>query len=321
GSTLLPLGALAAIGWVIVWAARRYVGASGATTLQRKALEGAKLGVPLSVLCFLAAVIFRLRGEEVAADPVLALLLGGLWGAVFGAIGGVTTEGRVTDLITGRLPGLSIASSRALRGLMAGETMLVTGAILAFAGLLAYLIVALAAGSGVQPTPGEALALLIVLAIFAPNLASGALAFSLGAPNLFVARSFGVGLEREVSLLGWGDAHPAPLLYLALLIPLIACGLGGYVARYRTERPEEPFAVLSVAVATFAIVLAVVVYLGRLDYSAGVLGEGSLVVLRASSGAALLLGMLWAVVAGYIGWKVAEAREQQGRRVPRNGSL
>jgi hypothetical protein len=312
GSTLLPLGALAAIGWVIVWAARRYVGEGGATTPKRKALEGAALGVPLAALCFLASMIFRLRGEGVAADPALALLLGGLWGAVFGAIGGLTTEATMGDLITGRLP------DRTRQGLLAGGEMLVTGALLALGGLVAYLVAALA---GVGPTAGEAVALLIVVAVFAPNLSAGALAFSLGAPNLFVARSFGVGLEREVSLLGWGDAHPGPLFYLALLIPLIACGLGGYAARRRVDARDEPVGVLGVAAATFAIVPAVVVYLGALDYSAGALGEGSLVVLRPSAGATLLLGVAWATVAGYMGWKVADAREGTSeRRVERSGS-
>jgi hypothetical protein len=312
GSSLLPLGALAVVAWVLVWAGRRYVGASGAATPKERVLEGAKLGAPLAVLCFLAAVIFRLRGEDVAADPAIALLLGAVWGALFGAIGGLTTEGRVTDLFIGRLAGVTVGSSIAREGLLAAATMLVAAATLAMAGVLAYLIVALAAGSGVEPTVGEALALLLVLAIFAPNLSAGAIAFSLGAPNLLVARSFGVGLEREVSLLGWGDADPAWYLYAALLIPLTACLLGGYVARRRAEQPGKPFEVLGVAAATFAIVLAMVVYIGTLNYSAGALGEGSLLVLRPSAGAVLLLALVWAGAAGFAGWKVAEGQDERG---------
>jgi hypothetical protein len=102
---------------------------------------------------------------------------------------------------------------------------------------------------------------------------------------------------------------------------LIACGLGGYAARRRGDRGDEPVEVVAVAAATFAIVPAVVVYLGALDYSAGALGEGSLVVLRPSAGATLLLGVAWATVAGYMGWKLADAREgTSGRRVERSGS-
>jgi hypothetical protein len=320
GSSLLPLGALAVIAWVIVWAGRRYVVAAAATSPKQRALEGAKLGAPLAILCFLAAVIFRLRGEDVGADPALALMLGAVWGALFGAVGGLTTEGRVTDLVTGRLPGLSIGSSYVREGLLAGATMLAAAALLSMAGVLAYLIVALVAGGGVDPTVGEAIALLIVLAIFAPNLAAGAAAFSLGAPTVLVASSFGVGIEREVSLLGWGDVDPAWYLYVALLIPLVACLLGGYVARRRAERADKPLEVLGIAAATFAVVLSLIVYVGTLNYSAGALGEGSLLVLRPSAGAVFLLALLWGGAAGYAGWKVADGQEVAAHRESSPGS-
>jgi hypothetical protein len=322
GSSLLPLGALAVVAWALVWAGRRYVAGGPAVTAKERALEGAKLGAPLAILCFLAAAIFRLDDPDVGADPAVSLLLGAFWGALFGAIGGLTTEGRVTDLVTGRLSGMSVGSGIAREGLVAAGTMLAAASVLGMAGALLFLIGVLAIGSGVELTGGEAIAVLMVLAIFAPNLAVGAVGFSLGAPNLFVARTFDVGLAREVSLFGFGDADAAPYLYLALVIPLCACLLGGYAARRRTDHPAKPFEILAVSAAAFAISLALLVYVGTLDYAAGFLGAGSLLVLQPAVGPVFALAVIWAGAAGYAGWKVAETQERAPRRerMQREGS-
>jgi hypothetical protein len=308
GSSLLPLGALALVLWVLVLASRRYVGETGPSSPRERAWEGARLGLPFAVLCFAAALIFRARGPDVGADPALAFFLGGVWGSLSGAIGGVTTEGTITDLFTGRIRGVAIGSAIVREGLIAGEAILVVAGILGMAAVLLYLIAILAVGSGVQLTGGEALAILAVVAIFAPNLAAGTVGFSLGAPNVLVARSFDIGFERQLSLLGFGDANPAPYLYLLLIIPMGACLFGGYLARRRTSHPATAFGVLGTAASVFALSLAIVVYLGTLDYSAGVLGAGALVVLRPDAASVFLLALLWAGAIGYAGWRVAEAQ-------------
>jgi hypothetical protein len=302
------------VGWALIIAGRRFVGGAGPSSAQERALDGAKLGLPFAVLCFAAALIFRMRGADVGADPSLALLLGGVWGALFGSIGGVTAEGKIADLVTDRLTGMATGWGIAREGLITAGAMLVVAGVLGMATVLLYLIGILVVGLGVELTGGEVLAILAVVAIFAPNLAAGTVGFSLGAPNFFVARSFDAGFERELSLLGFGEATPAPYLYLLLLIPVAACILGGYVARRRTSHRGKPVAVLGTAAVVFAGSLAAIVYAGTLNYSAGALGEGALIVLRSDAVSVFLLALVWAGSLGYAGWKVAETQESKPDR-------
>jgi hypothetical protein len=85
----LPLGALAVVVWSLVWAVGRYVREVDVTGPRASALEGAKVAVVLALICWLAALVFRVRTEP---DPVFiggwsALFAGGLWGLVGGALG------------------------------------------------------------------------------------------------------------------------------------------------------------------------------------------------------------------------------------------
>jgi hypothetical protein len=316
--TILPLGALAFVGWTLVWATRNTVAKSHAASAGERLVQGAKTGLPFALIAFVAAIVFRVRDfVDVGADPGLALLLGGFWGALFGAIGGATTMGKLRTVVSevAGFPRHEVVSE----GVGAAALMLITGAALASAAVLLGLIVDLAAGSGMGLSAGDALAIVFILVVFGPNIVAGTLAFATGAPVVFVAQSLGIEVFSEFSLIGWGAGGPDAYFYLLLLIPLIACLLGGYAARRRVSDPRRFLEVVGIAACVFSVLLAVLAYLGGISLDRAFLGEGNLFVMSADSAAAFFLAFLWAAAAGAAGWKVAESQietdDEHGRRV------
>jgi hypothetical protein len=307
GGSILPMGTLVLIAWALIWASRTVVAAGGHREGAERAIEGAKVGAPFGLLCCVAALVFRVReGLVTGADPGLALVIGGLWGAAFGALGGLLADGTArrtgaADRRVARLPGL------VREGLLAGTTMLVAATVVAMAAALVYVIVTVATGSELQMTAGDAAAVVILLVAFAPNIAVGTLAFSMGAPIQFVADSLGVGFRTNFSLFGWGGAGPEWYLYLAVLIPLLACLFGGYSARRRTSHPSRMIEVIGVAAGSLSLALSFFAFIGALSLERGLLGPGNLLVLAPDSSAVFFLSMLWAGIFGVLGWKVADS--------------
>jgi hypothetical protein len=304
---ILPLGGLTFVALVTVWAARNVVGKSSASSAIERMAQGAKTGVPFALLVFAAAIVFRVQEPaEVGAVPGAAVLIGGLWGSLFGAIGGALAKNHhraLTSVVEG------VDRYRATReGVVSGAIMLLAGAALACATTLIILIANLAVGSGVALSWGDALAIVFLLLAFAPNLTVGTLALTIGGPVTFVAESLGVGVERTFSLLGWGAEGPHWYLYPLLLIPLSVCLFGGYVARRKTADPSRYLEIIGIAAASFGGLLAVGAYLGGVSLDRVFLGEGNLLVLRAAPGPAFFFGALWAAAAGTIGWKLAESQ-------------
>jgi len=314
GGSILPMGTLVLVAWALVWAARTVVASGPAQSSTERALQGARIGAPFGILCFIAALVFRLRdGVDTGADPGLAFVIAGLWGAVFGAAGG---------LLAGRSSRSAGAPIRALgpgplrEGVLAGVTMLVSAAIAAMAAALIFVIVDLVTGTDLRLTAGDAVALVILLVAFAPNIAVGTVAFSMGAPMQFVADSLGVGFRRNFSLFGLGDSGPEWYVYLVVLIPLFACLFGGYSVRRRTNHPTKMVEIVAVAAGVLSIGLSFLVYVGTLSLDRGLLGPGNLLVLSPDATAVFFLSLLWAGVLGIVGWKVAESqpRSEQHNR-------
>jgi hypothetical protein len=300
--SVLPLGSLLAIGWAISWAARRVVVRSSAATLGEHALEGAKAGVPFGILCLVASLVFRIDGASAGAGP--ALLLGCLWGALFGALGGVRAHGSL-NATAGYLLGIAERRSVSLsEGIVAGATMLAGSAVLAAAAALLGLIVWLISAD-VSLEAGEVLLLVFLLAAFAPNIVAGVVGFALGAPVAF-GGDFGFSAGGDYSLLGWGANGPAPFMYVALLIPAAACLFGGYVARRRSREGHDLFVTVGVAAVFLALVLTVVVALGNLDFGPSVTGPTAF-ELGPDAAGVLVLSLVWGAVFGYLGWKLGES--------------
>ena len=300
--SLLPIGSLLVIGWAIAWAARRVVAKSSADSLGARMAEGAKTGVPFALLCLVTALVFRIDNAAAAAGG--ALLLGGLWGATFGAFGGLRAHGSVNQA-AGYVLGLAGGRSTALAdGIVSGAIMLATSAVLGAAAALLGLIVWLAFGD-VTIEAGHAVLIVFLLLAFGPNIVAGVIGFGLGAPVTF-GGDFGFGGGQEFSLLGWGGEGPAPYLYIALLIPAAACLFGGYVARRRASPGSDVFQTIGVAAIVYALVLTVLVSVGNLDFGGGVTGASEF-ELGPDAGGVLVLGLLWAALVGYVGWQLAES--------------
>jgi hypothetical protein len=314
GGSILPMGTLVLIAWALVWAARAVVAAGGERARKQRrssdrALQGAKVGAPFALLCCIAALIFRLReGVDTGADLGLAFVIGGLWGVLFGAAGGLLADRSARRAIASPKELRVGAGGPPIEGVMAGVTMLVSAGVAAVAAALTFVIVDLVAGTDLQLTAGDAVALAILFVAFAPNIAVGTVAFSMGAPVQFVADSLGVGFRTDFSLFGWGGSGPEWYVYFAVLIPILACLFGGYSARRRTRYPERMIEIVAVAAGTLSIGLSFLVYIGTLSLERGLLGPGNLFVLTPDASAVFLLSLLWAGVLGVVGWKVAESQ-------------
>jgi hypothetical protein len=234
------------------------------------------------------------------------LLLGGLWGALFGALGGVLSGGPVRSRLRDRF---KTEHSLAAEGALGAATMLAAALVLSFGMVLVFVIVKLATGSDVELSVGDAAAIIFLLAAFAPNIAVGALGFSMGAPIDFVAATFDVGLRTDISVFGGLEWFLLP----ALLIPAIACLIGGYSVRRTTGRTEQAVAVLATTAGLFAVALSTLVYVGGVRVGRAFLGEGSLLVLTPDVAATLFLAFLWAGALGYAGWRIAESQPDTNR--------
>lgn len=304
--SILPMGTLVLVAWVLVWAARTVVVSGGAQGSAERAVAGAKIGAPFAILCLIAAVIFRLRdGIETGADPGLAFVIGGLWGALFGAAGGLLAGDSTRSTASTRKWGPAVVRE----GVVAGATMLVSAAVAAMAAALIFVILDLIVVTDVRLTPSDAVALVILLLAFAPNIAVATVAFSMGAPMEFVADSLGVGFRTDLSLFG-GGSGPEWYIYFVVLIPLFACLFGGYSARRKTNNPTRIIEVIAVAAGVLSIGLSFLVYIGTLSLERGLLGPGNLLVLQPDASAVFFLSLLWAGVLGIVGWKVAESQSQ-----------
>jgi hypothetical protein len=310
----LPLGALAACGVAIAWAAGQFIEKREAHSIKERALEGAKLGLPLAVLCWVAALIFRFGGDHtVAANAPWALVLGGVWGALFGALGAACSGSGVRALV-GRGAALFKERNRAVfEGVVAGGVMLAVGTVLGAGAALVWLIASLAsggpsAGFGV----GDAVAAAIYIAAFAPNIVTVVLAVGLGAPIEFGAqvtiRGKLAGPVRELSLWDWPGGAPW-FAYLLVFVPALACVIGGFVARRSAPPGSRPHEVLGVAAATFAVTLAVLAWLGRARLGAELVTERGFGLVAAGSLQVLLLGFAWAALFGFLGWRFAASQE------------
>jgi Family of unknown function (DUF6350) len=306
----LPLGLLLGVGWAIAWAARTTVAGSSAASRKECLKQGLKVAVPFAGLCLLAALIFRLRnGDELGADPGMALVMGAVWGALSGALGGLRAHSSIRDLASQALDQPGGGAPFLREGLVAGGTMLLASSVLAVGFVLVYIIVQLMTGSTVSLEAGDVVLLIFLLAAFGPNLVVGAVAFAVGAPIEFSTDLFGGGAE-QVSLFGWGAVPPPAFSYVALIIPLLACLLAGYSARRSTADATKPLHVVGVAAATYAIVLTLLGWIGRVRIGqAGDLGGGALLEIGPRGATVFLLALLWAAAVGYVGWKVGESGE------------
>lgn len=317
--SVLPLGALAGFGFAIAWAAGRFVARRDAMGLSERALEGIKPALPLALMCWVASVVFRLRGESpIGAGATEALLLAAIWGVLFGAVGGALANTSPRDLVRSVTARLRDRLGARFAGVMAGGVMLVVVGALAMGAVLLWIIVAAARGALPERFgAGDAVAAFVFLLAFLPNVVVAVVALSLGAPIEVGARlTFGgkvVGSLQEFSVLDWGGADPPTLVYALLLIPLASCLLGG-LAAYRAASDRSRMAeIIATAAATFALALTALAALGDARLGLGVLDRRGFGVVAPDEAVVLVLALIWALVIGLVGWKIAERQTREDR--------
>jgi hypothetical protein len=289
--TVLPLGALLLAGLGVAWATR------SAGVAEPK--DGVKVGIGLAVLCWVAALVFRHRFETdpVFAGAIGALFWGGVWGALFGW--------------------LAVVSKRDLRprpgpDLKVGGVVVALMAAAASVALLLWIIVALIRDALPRGFDGgDALATVIYLVTFGPNLVVALIALSLGTPVHVGAQvrlsGRAVGRLDSYSLWDWAGNDPSAALWLLVAIPLAATVAGGMFARRRATETAGPLSLWKAA-ALVALVLGVVSWLAGARLGAGLLARRGFAELSADPLWVVPAAFAWTMIGGWIGWSL------EGRR-------
>ena len=193
--------------------------------------------------------------------------------------------------------------------------MLLVTLVGAVAGVLLWIIIALAKGAAPRWFDfGDALAGIVYLAAFGPNVLITLVALSLGAPvDVGAQVKFGgraLGPLQPLSLSHWGDGGGAPwYLWLLVLIPLVACLLGGFAARRNAKGSMRTIEVMLAAALTFAIPLGVLATLSTARLGAGLVRPRGYAYVAPDALVTFGLALLWAAGLGFAGWKMAEAQE------------
>ncbi|MGH2754741.1 MAG: cell division protein PerM [Actinomycetota bacterium] len=300
----LPIGALVVVGWALVWATRRQSRDAGAGDVRSAVVAGAKVAIPLGVMCLIAAIFFRINEDPspIRVDPFPALLVGGVWGALFGSIGGLLVAADLGDRVRGLADLVARRSRLVYEGAGAAALMLTSTVIVGAAGTLLWLIVVFARGPA-DFGWGEAAAAFVYMVAFLPNIVVSVVAIALGAPvdvgaQVTVAGRV-VGPLREVSLLS-GDL---PYVAFALLtVPLAACFVGGYSARRTTSDPERVAAILGAAALIYAFLFADLAILADARVGAGLVRSRGFALIAPRPLMVFLLSLVWATALGYAGW-------------------
>lgn len=320
-ASALPFGALAVIGIGIVWAVRTSLGDRSFSTVKEAVVEGARVGVPFGLLCWFFALVFRVRGQHpVASDAGMALVAGAFWGALFGALGTISAMEPLRSALLRVTSGIKVKDRRWFDGAMSGVVMLAAAALLGAAATLLWVIVVLAKGApGDHFGAGDAFAYVVYLVAFLPNIVVGLISLSIGA-GIDVGAKIDVGGRmlgplREYSLTAWGKGDPPTYLWLLILIPLIACMVGGLYARRKTIDPKAMVPVLLTASGVFAVTLTLLGAIGPVRM-AGVLKGSGYALIAPDAAMVFILAFLVSGVVGFLGWTIGERTGLLDNRFP-----
>ena len=316
----LPLGALVAVGYLTAWATARFLRRRGYDHTRTAVLEGMKLTVPFALICFVCALVFRIRTDPtpVAADAAAALVLGALWGLVFGALGGLLARGTVRSGVGAAARLVRERWSFAWHGLVGAGVMLAVSLLAGAVAALLWVIAGLLAGGPQDFGLGEAGAAVIYLAAFLPNVIVSITSIGLGAPVEIGAQvsSAGrlLGPLTEVSLFEWGSGSPPWFAYLLLAIPVAACLAGGYAAHRSARREGGETSKLTLpvaftAAAAFALLMFELAALSEARLGAGLIRNRGFGRVAPDAGTVLVLAFCWALLLGLAGWKLFESGE------------
>jgi len=318
----LALGVVAFVGVALAWAVRSVLAAGGARAARgprhgdpgtRLAAVRLRTGGVFAALSWIAALVFRLRAgaTPVSAGAGEALVYGAVWGAAFATLGALSVAGRVRAALERPVMVLAARRIEVLRGVQAGVAMLAAALVGALAAVVAWLGALAARGLPPRLGLGDVAAAVVYVVAFLPNLVVSVVALSLGAPIEVGARITSAGRAlgplRELSLGDWAGGAAPWYLWLLTVIPTGACLAGGWAARRNSERACRAELVIAVAVATFAVPLAVVAGVADARLGAGLARPRGFAHVAPDTLAVALLAALWAAGFGTIGWRLTHA--------------
>lgn len=302
--TVLPLGALFVAALIVGWACRN-------TISKAHPRDGVLVGLLFGAIAAVTALVFRFRfdPDEIYAGSIGALVLGTLWVSAFAALSFALREGGARALFGRKVAHLREHRPATFEGLRAGVLMLAISFVVAAAAGLLWAIVALIGGDGPSYDHlGQVVAGVVYLTAFAPNLILVVISLGLGAPlQMGAGLTVGGRVRSNVRDISIFDGPMDPMLLL-MVIPLVACGLAGYLSRRQAATAKHPAWTLTVAAFVFAFTLAALTALGDVRLGAQLTPERGFGVLAPHAGLVFLLGLLWGGGAGYAGWTVAERR-------------
>lgn len=302
--TVLPLGALIAVFFIVRWACR--VAAPSAPPRR-----GILVGAFFALMAFLGALVFRFRFEPDAiyAGALGSLVAGFIWVSLFATLALARARQPLAKAAGRRLAGLRESSPSLFEGIRAAGLMLAGSVVLGVGAGLVWAIVVLLSGGGPHDLDGgDLIAALVYVAAFAPNLVVTVVSLSLGAPV-----DVGAGLTVHGRVRGdveqWSVlSDGAGLSVLLLLLPFTCCAGAGYWARRNSARPDRVVNTLAIAALIFASVLALLGWLGEARLGAELASSRGFGVIAPRAWVVFLLAALWAGGAGYAGWVVADKR-------------
>lgn len=299
--TVLPLGALPAIFFIVRWACR----AAAPSAPPRR---GLLVGAVFALIAMTAALVFRFRFEPdaVYAGAFGSAVGGFVWVSLFSALSFAGTKEPPAKRAGRWIARLRQSRPSLYEGASAGALMLLGTLVLALGAGLLWAIVSLLTGGGPHDLDlGDLVAALAYIAAFAPNLVVAVASLSLGAP---VDVGAGVTVHGRVrgNLEHWSVFADGPGLPLfLLLVPLAACVAAGYWARQNSRRPESALRILLAAAVTFGGVLAVLGWLGEARLGSQLASSRGFGIIAPRAWLVFLLGSLWAAAGGYAGWTLA----------------
>lgn len=306
--SVIPLGALLVFGLGVVWAA------GTVTDLERSsvgawAMEAIRVGVVFALLAVVFAIIFRLGGRDpVAARIFSSLIKGFLWTALFAFVG-LAKAGRSWRTFIADLRRPAPESHQLYRAALSVGSMLIVALVLALGFGLVAIIVALARGLPyAEYGVGDALSSLLYILAFLPNLLIAIVTLSLGAPVLRgVQVGFGGEVIGEIERVALFQGQSLPgAAYLLLIIPVLACIAGGFVARRWPEGASDFRSTILSSALLFAVTLGVLAVLSDARLGAGLLSRRGVALLAPSALWTSLLAFVWAAAFGALGWIASE---------------
>lgn len=313
-----PLGALSLVLLAGAWGTARVLRSDRHAGPSDAIRKGVWVAVPFAAMCWIAALVFRIRQDPspISVDGASVLVASLMWGSVYGAVGGLWAFGfrRAWGSWTASLVGARAWMRDA--AVLSGWVM-ATYALLGTAALLIWISIALIAG-GPATDLGSAglLSAVIYVLAFAPNLIASVITISLGAPvNIgagITRRGRVIGQMQEHSLFEWPGGVVPWWLYLLVAIPVVTSLTAGfYLARKRHDR-EFPYAPVLLVAGLVAVGLFEFAGLSDARLGAGLVRSKGVALAAPNAWLVGTLAFVWTSAFVTAGWFIHRYRWPAG---------